>query len=69
MGERTDGDRLLEDYLRHAGIPVPIKAGTDAMQQVLKPHRTQIHAAARKLREARERLKHRKRPGSILTSI
>ena len=23
MGERTDGDRLFEEYLRHAGVPVP----------------------------------------------
>ncbi len=90
MGERTDGDRLFEEYLRHAGVPVPdhepdlgigvrieylldldgercatevkefdpsswpIKAGTTSMEQVLKPHRTQIHHAARKLREAKD---------------
>ena len=90
MGQPTDGDRLFEDYLRHAGIAVPehepdlgigvrieylldlngdtcatevrqfdpesfpLRAGrSQSMQQVLKPHRTQIHEAARKLREAR----------------
>jgi hypothetical protein len=91
MGQRTDGDRLFEDYLRHQGITVPehepdlgigvrieylveidgetcatevkqfdpsswpIRAGrSHSMQQVLKPHRTQMHEAARKLRKAKD---------------
>jgi hypothetical protein len=90
MGERTDGDRLFEDYLRHTGVAVPehepdlgigvrieylldvggercatevkefdpsswpIRSGTISEQERFKPHRTQIHQAARKLRRAKD---------------
>jgi hypothetical protein len=50
----VDGNTCATEVKQFDPSSWPIKRGVTPMDQVLKPHRTQIHAAARKLREAKD---------------